>query len=442
MTGGTLALAAACGLTGCAANPSPAVDVEAPQPADTALGRLISTGSPLAVGGEPLNAGQLQRFYARHGYEPVWTSRQAQADSLVAAVSRADSQGLNPEMFHAGLLQRRAILPPLDQDILLSDAFLSYAGALAHGAVPVARRADDETLTPAPVDVTLVLDRAIGSSDPSAVIEALAPATPTYHALRQALQTYNAAAASGDQASIERSRTIAVNLERQRWLPRPLPPNRVWVNVADERLVFYHAGRPVFATRVVVGQDAENKQSPEFHAVIDASFFNPPWVIPSDIVTAEILPKISRNPDYLTQNKMIMLANGDAEQLPGPEAGLGLIMFDMPNPFDVYLHDTPNRTIFSRDNRRLSHGCIRVQNPCQLAALLLRQPVDTVNEEIAKGNTTRNNLPEPMPVFVVYQTAFLDTAGKLQFRPDFYNRDDKIWAALQGASAAAGPTPA
>ena len=230
---------------------------------------------------------------------------------------------------------------------------------------------------------------------------------------------------------MNRLREIEVNLERQRWLPRRLPADRVWVNVADERLVLYRTDQPVFSTRVVVGQDARRNQSPEFRAMIDASFFNPPWVIPSDIATAEILPKISHDPDYLTRNKMVMLTNGEVEQLPGPDAGLGLIMFDMPNRFDVYLHDTPDKDIFDRDNRRISHGCIRVQNPRELAALLMQQPIDTIDQGIAMGSTIRNKLPTPVPVFVVYQTASVDTDGTLQFYPDFYNRDPEIWQELQ-----------
>jgi murein L,D-transpeptidase YcbB/YkuD len=431
ITGSVAALAAAYTLAGCASDPQPdAVTMQMP-PADTELGNRIGSAPQLAVAGEQLNAGLLRSFYARHGFEPVWTTRQAQADSLVAAVSRAGDQGLDPGLFHVSLLQRSATLPPLDRELLLSDAFLTYADALARGAVPVERRGDNETLTPQPIDVAAALDAAIDSPDPGTAIEALAPATPTYLALRQALQKYRPGARAGDKVATARLRKIAVNLERQRWLPRPLPADRVWVNAADEGLVLYHADQPVFSTRVVVGQDAESKQSPEFHAMIDASFFNPPWVVPSDIVKAEILPLISHDPKYLAKNDMILLANGDAEQLPGPEAGLGYVMFDMPNSFDVYLHDTPNRTIFNLSDRRLSHGCIRVQNPRQLASLLLQRPIDEINQEIAQGSTTRNNLPEPVPVFVVYQTAFVDAGGTLQFRPDFYSRDDGIWQELQ-----------
>ncbi len=431
---GMVALLAACALAACDTVSQPeAVSVLAP-PAASELQARIADGPELAIGGERLNAALLRRFYGRHDFEPVWATRQAQADSLVEAVLRSGDQGLDPDLFHADLLRHKAALPPLDRDLLLSDAFLSYADALARGAVPVERRSDDEVLTPGPIDVAAVLDEAIDSPDPAATIEALAPTTSTYVALLQALQKYRSLASAGDRAAESRVRTIEVNLERQRWLPRKLPEDRVWVNVANEGLVLYLANLPVFSTRVVVGQDAKDKQSPEFRAAIDASLFNPPWVVPKDIVTAEILPAISRDPNYLTKNDMILLANGEAEQLPGPDAGLGLIMFDMPNRFDVYLHDTPDRYIFNRENRRISHGCIRVQKPRELAALLMRQPVETIDQGIAMGGTTRHKLPMPVPIFVVYQTAFVDAAGKLQFRPDFYDRDAEIYGQLHKRS--------
>jgi L,D-transpeptidase YcbB len=473
LASGAMALAATCALAACGADPEPDfVSTLAPH-ADTALRDRIDAGPPL-VAGEELDAALLQRFYVRHGFEPVWTTRHAQANSLVDAVLRAGDQGLDPELFHATLLRRRATLPPLDRDLLLSDAFLSYADALARGAVPLERRRDDQVLTPEPIDVAAVLDEAADSTDPGAVIEALAPTTPTYRALREALQKYRSGApadhktadhktadhktaghktaghktagheTAGHETATNHLRTIVVNLERQRWLPRPLPADRVWVNVAAEQLVLYRADMPVFSTRIVVGQDLERDQSPEFRATLDASFFNPPWVIPADIAKAEILPKLGRDVDYLTRNRMVLLAGGEVEQLPGPDAGLGLIMFDMPNRFDVYLHDTPDRDIFNRDNRRISHGCIRVQDPLQFAALLMRQPIDTINQAIARGlvtgNTTRNNLAVPVPVFVVYQTAVADTDGTLQFYPDFYNRDAEIWRKLQKGTPRGGPT--
>jgi murein L,D-transpeptidase YcbB/YkuD len=390
------------------------------------VGDLNDDSPELVVGGERLNANLLRSFYARRNYEEVWASRQEVADSLVNAVLRSGEHGLDPNLFHASLLQRRDTFPSLRREFLLSHAFMSYAHALAFGIVPAERRRDSEALTPEPVDVAAVLDTALDSSDPVAAIEALAPTTPTYRALRQALQQNRSA--DGTASLIGK---IAVNLERQRWLPRPLPADRVWVNVADQQLVLYRSDEPVFSTRIVVGADGERNQSPEFRAVIEASFYNPPWVIPADIVTAEIMPRIARDPDYLTRNNMVMRDNGEVEQLPGPTAGLGLIMFDMPNRFDVYLHDTPDRVIFNRDNRRISHGCIRVQNPLEFAALLMQQPLEVIHQGIETGSTTRNSLPAPIPVFVIYQTAFADAGGQLQFRPDFYNRDPGIWRYLQ-----------
>lgn len=404
--------------------------------AKTELRELIESAPQPVVAGEGLNVELLRRFYARHGFAPVWTTRKAQADSLINAVSRADDHGLAPELFHANLLRSRAKLPTLERDLLLSNAFLSYADALARGAMPIERRRDDEVLTPGPVDVAAALDAAIDSPDPASVIEALAPTTPTYRLLRQALHDARAGIPVGGKPATTRLRDIEVNLERERWLPRRLPADRVWVNVADGRLVMYHDGRPVFSTRVIVGQDERPNQSPEFQASIDAIWFNPPWTIPADIATNEILPKTKNDPDYLAKNNMVMLPDGGLQQLAGANSALGELMFDMHNRFDVYLHDTPSKNLFSRDDRRFSHGCIRVEDAHKLAALVMRQSSDEIDQAIATGNTTRKKLPKPVPVFVVYETAFADADGKLQFRADIYGRDTEISQYLSPKSRA------
>ena len=392
------------------------------------LGQLISRPE-LVVAGERLNVGLLQRFYARHGFAPVWMTRQLQADALISAVLRAGDHGLAAERFHANSLRSPTTLPPLYLDLLVSDAVLSYADALARGDMPVERRRDDETLAPEPVDVAAAVDAAIASPDPATAIEALAPTTPTYRMLRQALQNSRAVNPAGGVASI-RSRQIEVNLERERWLPRRLPADRIWVNVADERLVLYRDNRPVFSTRIIVGQDERRNQSPEFQATVDGIIYNPPWNIPDDIARDEILPKARRDPNYLARHNIIVLPDGGLQQPAGPNAGLGQLMFEMNNRFDVYLHDTPSRNLFDRDNRRISHGCIRVQNMRELAALLMRQPVDMIDQAIELGDTTRSGLPAPVPVFLVYQTAFADMDGALRFLPDIYNRDAEIWSYL------------
>lgn len=425
---GSMGLAAAMALAGCAASESESVTTAAlPPQQDTAS----PPESPVpVVAGETLDADLLRRFYERRGFEPVWASRPAQANALKAAVLRAREHGLDPEMFHASLLRRMDMFPPDRRELLLSHAVLRYAEALAFGAVPPSRRKASEALSPEPVDVTEVLDSALDGPDPVSAIEALAPTTPTYKALRQALKRQQPSGLV-TKAQVNRLRLIEANLERQRWLPRELPPDRVWVNVPDQQLVLYRDNLPVFVTRVVVGEETARKQSPELKTVIESALFNPPWVIPSDIVEADIRPMLKRDPEYLVRNKIVLLPNGDAEQAPGPQAGLGVIMFEMPNRFDVYLHDTPDKEAFGRDNRRISNGCIRVQNPLELAALLMEEPMEVIQHKVATGGTVRRALPEPVPVFLLYHTAFAAAGRELEIRPDFYGRDEALWQRLQ-----------
>lgn len=451
--------------------------------------RLDGIGA-LAIAGEPVHASLLRRFYAAHGYEMVWTTRQAQATALWRAVMRAGDHGLDPDSFHAAAFAKA--LSPTDRDLLLSDAFLAYADALARGAAPPDGKSDNEDLTPGPVDTVAALDAAIASPDPEAAIDALAPSTPAYVMLRRAYQTYLAYAKAGgwphvpegpapdryrllqrrlavegflpggyatnlfDEMTLQalkkfqerhglapadgrlgtatlselnitaeaRVRQLAVNLERQRWLVRDLPRDRVWVNTANAQLQLIRGDKAVFTTRVVVGET--DKQTPEFQAQIASLLYNPPWNVPYGITQKEILPKLESEPDYLERHHMTMRGNGSVQQEAGPHSALGRLKFEMPNRFDVYLHDTPLRQLFARDNRRLSHGCVRVQNPRQFASLLMDSSEDEISRGINTGVTNRRNLPQPIAVFVVYQTAFADDNGAVQFRPDVYQRDNEI----------------
>jgi murein L,D-transpeptidase YcbB/YkuD len=423
-------LAAACA-------PEPGPSVAPPSPAalaaasPTELGHRIAHGTEIFVAGERLNVDRLQRFYARHGFEPVWAAKQSQATALTDAVLRAGDHGLSPELFHSKVLLSSSVLAPLDRDLLLSDAFMAYADALARGALPVERRRDDEILTPGPVDVAAALDAAIDSSDPGAKIDALAPSTPTYQALQQALKDLRTGQTGGKPGvASARQQTIEVNLERERWLPRKLPADRVWVNVADQRLTMYRDGSPALSMKVIVGQTSRGNQSPEFQVPIDAIWFNPPWAIPPDIAQNEIMPVVAKDPTYLERHNITILPNGILQQKAGPYSALGSLMFDMNNKFDVYLHDTSGRDLFLRDDRHISHGCIRIEDPRHLAALVMQQPLDQIDKTIATGDTNRTKVPKPVPVFVVYETAFADSDGKLQFRPDPYGRDAEIWQSL------------
>jgi murein L,D-transpeptidase YcbB/YkuD len=472
-----------------AATTFPAV-AAAPGVADSEIKKRLDGAGSLTIAGEPMHAALLRRFYAGHGNEAIWPTHQAQATALWHAVLQAGDHGLDRAIFHVDALAKTD-LSVTDRELLLSDAFLAFADALARGVVPAETRSDDEDLSPGPVDVVAALETALNSADPEAAITALAPNSPAYAGLRRAYQFYQAIVKAGgwrhvpegqsperirllqerlavegflaagyatnamDETTLQalkkfqeryglepdgklnaatvgelnvpaeaRVRQLAVNLERQRWLTRDMPADRVWVNTANAQLQLFRGGEPVFVTRVVVGET--DKQTPEFSAQIVSVLYNPPWNIPLGIAQKEIIPLLETDPDYLEKHHMTMRDNGSIQQEAGPYSALGRLKFEMPNQFDVYLHDTPLKQYFARDNRRLSHGCVRVQSPRQLASLLLGISEDDITKAINLTTTNRRNLPQPIAVFVVYQTAFVDNDGVVQFRRDGYDRDSEI----------------
>lgn len=238
-------------------------------------------------------------------------------------------------------------------------------------------------------------------------------------------------------SAAERADQIAANLERWRWMPRNPPPRRVALNIADASLQLIEPGQAPLPMRVVVGQP--NKRTPMFEDKIKAVVLNPPWVVPDDIAAKEVWPKIRKDPGYKDREGFVVRPDGHLEQKPGPRCALGAIKFDLSNPFGVYLHDTPARSLFARQNRALSHGCMRVEQPNALAKRLLaedpRWTPDRIDLAILAGTTVRIELKAPVPVTVAYWTAFVDADGTVEFRPDVYGWD----RALQERLAASGP---
>ncbi len=427
---------------------APSLDTAAPDSTpftgNPELKTLLDASGKPTVAGERLHPWLLRRFYSAHGYQTVWDGHPAEASRLLRdAVLRAADHGLDPGLFHSNALgEHGPNLSPVERDLLLSDAFLSYADALARGAMPIEERMDDEDLTPEPVDIVSVIDAAIAAPDPAKVIEALAPASAEYEAIRRAYAEYRAIAlgtqsvrsktvrtSSERTAAAEpRIRQLVVNLERLRWLPRQIPRDRVVVNAAIARLQLFRDDRPVFTTRVVVGET--DKQTPELQSMINDVLFNPPWNIPRSIAQKEILPKLAADPGYLASHHMRFRSNGAIQQEAGAYSALGRLKFEMNDRYDVYLHDTPTKSLFQSTARMMSHGCVRVENPRTLAVMLLGQPMEAIDKGIAAGHTNRRALPGPMPIFIVYQTAYVESDGSVQFRGDPYERDAEIWRYL------------
>lgn len=225
----------------------------------------------------------------------------------------------------------------------------------------------------------------------------------------------------------DRIATLTANLERERWLPATLPSYRIEVNIPAFWLDVYRDGDKPLSMRIIDGRPHD--PTPMFSDVMDSIVFNPPWNVPDNIARNEIWPKAHKDKNYLASHDYVVTSDGGLMQKAGPQSALGKIKFDLTNPYAVYLHDTPSRSLFQKDFRALSHGCMRVEKPRELAAFILegdQQPSDQVDETIDAGDTVRTDLGRPVPVFVLYRTAWLDDEGRVQFRSDLYGWDEKL----------------
>ncbi|MHB1224018.1 MAG: L,D-transpeptidase family protein [Gemmatimonadaceae bacterium] len=230
---------------------------------------------------------------------------------------------------------------------------------------------------------------------------------------------------------------IAANLERHRWLARTPPERYVAVNVPAFRLQAFEDGREVLLMRVIVGASYDNRDTPTFEAVARDVIFRPYWNVPDRIAGNELWPRQRRDPSYFARNRYELVwqdGRRRIRQLPGPENALGLMKLDLPNRFDIYLHDTPTTELFRRDIRAFSHGCIRVEKPAALAGWALGWDDERVREAMYEGaDDQRVDLDRPLPVRVVYLTAFTSCDG-LCFGNDIYGRDAALVRAVAGGA--------
>jgi murein L,D-transpeptidase YcbB/YkuD len=260
-----------------------------------------------------------------------------------------------------------------------------------------------------------------------------------------------------------RIRQIQLNLERYRWLPAEFGPRYIYVNIPDYRLYAYDVGKPVLTMRVVVG-DEYGKTTPVFADLMTFVVFRPYWHVPQRILVREILPRVRKKRSYLVRNQFEVVdakhesvvlnprrinwsrVNIDRIQLRqkggSPTNPLGLVKFMFPNQFAVYLHDTPTRKFFSRPNRTMSHGCVWVQKPVELAEYVLEGRDEwnekTIRQAMASARPVRDGehvdgqsitLARPVPVYIVYLTSFV-REGVLNFRSDPYGKDREAIARL------------
>ncbi len=230
----------------------------------------------------------------------------------------------------------------------------------------------------------------------------------------------------------ERIRQLLINMERMRWVPDNLPDDYLLVNIPAYKLFVYEGGKLDWSMNVVVGAVAHSTVI--FRGDMKYIVFSPYWNVPPGILKNEVLPGIKRNSNYLARHNMEW-NNGSVRQKPGPSNSLGLVKFLFPNSYNIYLHDTPSKSLFGEANRAFSHGCIRLAEPQKLAEYLLRKDSITWStENIVKamkgGKEKWVTLSPTVPVFIGYFTAWVDSEGELNFRDDIYGHDKKMAAKM------------
>lgn len=229
-----------------------------------------------------------------------------------------------------------------------------------------------------------------------------------------------------------RIKQLLVNMERSRWLPLSPDGDYLVVNIPEFKLHVYNSGNLLWSCNVVVGKAIHN--TVVFSGELKFIVFSPYWNVPQSIVRNEVLKDMRRDRNYLAKHNMEITGYRDGlpeiRQKPGPSNSLGLVKFLFPNSYNIYLHDTPAKSLFKESSRAFSHGCIRISEPFKLAQFLLRNDPAWDDEKITAamnaGKERFVSLSDKVPVFIAYLTAFVDRDGRINFRKDIYERDERL----------------
>ncbi len=225
---------------------------------------------------------------------------------------------------------------------------------------------------------------------------------------------------------------VLINMERMRWMPEEEHEERIIVNIPEFKIHVFNDSGKAFDMDVVVGRAGNH--TVVLNEALKYVVFSPYWNVPRSIVKAEILPALQKNPNYLIEKNMEQTGGSDSlpviRQKPGGNNALGRVKFIFPNSYNIYFHDSPAKSLFKREKRDFSHGCIRLSEPRKLAAYLLRHQPEWTSERMdeAMSSDTEKwvSLRKPVPVVISYFTAWVDSAGLLNFREDIYNHDKEM----------------
>ncbi len=453
-------------------NSAPAA-VPAEQPASKLQSLIESRLSDFT--GRKAEQGALEAFYKNRNYQLLWSQDGAALPQTAIAVRYLQdvrNEGLDPRDYPTPDFSQ-----PMDEeqaaenDLKLTTSLLTYARHASGGRVSFTRVSGDVLYPAHTVDPGEALNGIASAQNLEDTLRAFEPQHPEFWALQAELAkrlaspaAANATTAEPEHTSRKHHRakaarapnpnavidTIIANMERWRWLPRDLGAAHVVVNVPDYSLSVFKDDAMIWQTKIVVGKPGETA-TPLLSETMKYLTVNPTWNVPPSIIRNEYLPALERDPHALERIGLKVSRNHDGSlrvyQPPGDDNALGHIRFNFPNPFLVYQHDTPNKNLFARDERALSHGCMRVQYPDKYAEVLLSlsQPQDSMTAAKVKslyGDDERTiKLKQPIPVHITYQTAFVDKNGHLTLRRDIYGLDAALLGVMRGRDRAIADVP-
>ncbi|MCZ8283260.1 MAG: L,D-transpeptidase family protein [Aquidulcibacter sp.] len=339
----------------------------------------------------------------------VWTP--TTLGQLAAWIDAAPKEGLclsdDPSFGHALAADNSVLVNQIATSQALKLGRLHLLGC----ATPAQRRGWNIATNDAQIDMEALLATALAQGDVNPFFRALRPKTPDYEALRLAY---------GIETNPRQRTILARNMDRWRWLPLNLGARYLLVNIPGFEVSLRENEQIVERWRVIVGKPTT--PTPIFEAEVTGVTVNPWWNVPQSIVTESVGRLVRINPQEARRRGYVW-SNGSYRQRPGSTNSLGRIKLAMPNHYDVYLHDTPNKALFNMQVRAFSHGCMRVGNALGFASRLLGRPVDRLVES---GLTATLPLPAPIPVYVTYFTADMSEGDVIEYHPDIYGRDKRM----------------
>lgn len=424
-------------------------------------------------------------FYQSHDDEPVVILRYFNSDLLKKLADRLDAagdHGMDPGYFKAAVYRKllnefydKNAITSTGQahrelarlELMTAGLLVKYANALQYGVIDpgkVFQRYAIETSEPDSISVKQILE----TRQLSGYLDSIQPKDPQYVALQHALTNHTALSGLSWEES---RRVLAVNLERLRWKNKPAAHKYVLVNIPDFHLDVIENGRSVLGMKVCVGKgrnpygeksllhnddtdkvDRPVHETPLLNSMIYEAQVNPAWNIPASIASKEIITQAKDDRFYLSNHNIDVFKNGQQveadsvdwstanpadytfKQEPGDDNALGKLKFLFKNKFSVYMHDTNEKNAFDHRMRAVSHGCVRVEQPLELAKALFgngsKYELIERNYQADKPEPTDIALPKKIPVYIIYQTCWADPSGTLQYRKDVYGQDIILYANL------------